>query len=209
MKYLTISSAAVRTCRAMRVHAGCGLTGGWPFRRIGVFCLPHTFEIIQTYCPILFHYRHPNRKRNKFPDSKARNTPCYSVGSVDCGVLVFGVLEAEQQCHLVIHQDHTSAPVQDCVFANLAGHEIPVPILGALDRVPDHTRGFVLYEYELPSATCAAPRNCHVDCRLPAGARHVTLGLYRNQSVERMKGNQDTFDNSQRNNLRSCVYVRW
>jgi len=38
---------------------------------------------------------------------------------------------------------------------------------------------------------------------------YVTLGLYRNRSVERIKGNQATFDNSQRNNLRSCVWVRW
>ena len=37
----------------------------------------------------------------------------------------------------------------------------------------------------------------------------VTLGLYRNQSTGRVKGNQATFDNSQRNNLRSCVWVRW
>jgi len=36
----------------------------------------------------------------------------------------------------------------------------------------------------------------------------VTLGLDRNRSVERIKGNQATFDNSQRNNLRSCVWVR-
>jgi len=35
----------------------------------------------------------------------------------------------------------------------------------------------------------------------------VTLGLYRNWSVERIKGNQATFDNSQRNNLRSYVWV--
>jgi len=35
----------------------------------------------------------------------------------------------------------------------------------------------------------------------------VTLGLYYNRSVERIKGNQATFDNSQRNNLRSCVWV--
>ena len=35
----------------------------------------------------------------------------------------------------------------------------------------------------------------------------VTLGLYRNRSVERIKGNQATFNNSQRNNLRSCVWV--
>jgi len=35
----------------------------------------------------------------------------------------------------------------------------------------------------------------------------VTLGLYRNRSVERIRGNQATFDNSQRNNLRSCVWV--
>jgi len=34
----------------------------------------------------------------------------------------------------------------------------------------------------------------------------VTLGLYRNRSVERINGNQATFDNSQRNNLRSCVW---
>jgi len=40
---------------------------------------------------------------------------------------------------------------------------------------------------------------------------HVTLGLYRNRSVERIKGNQATFDNSQRNNLRSCLwgFVEW
>jgi len=37
----------------------------------------------------------------------------------------------------------------------------------------------------------------------------VTLWLYCNQSVVRIKGNQATFDNSQRNNLRSCVWVRW
>ena len=35
----------------------------------------------------------------------------------------------------------------------------------------------------------------------------VTLGLYRNWSVERIKGNQATFDNSQWNNLRSCMWV--
>jgi len=49
---------------------------------------------------------------------------------------------------------------------------------------------------------------------ITAGTKHppedsVTLGLYCNQSVERIKGNQATFDNSQRNNLRSCVWVRW
>jgi len=37
----------------------------------------------------------------------------------------------------------------------------------------------------------------------------VTLGLSRNRSVGRIKGNQATFDNSQRNNLRSCAWVRW
>ena len=37
----------------------------------------------------------------------------------------------------------------------------------------------------------------------------VTLGLYRNRSVRRIKGDQATFDNSQQNNLRSCVWVRW
>jgi len=35
----------------------------------------------------------------------------------------------------------------------------------------------------------------------------VTLGLYRNRSVGRIRGNQATFDNSQRNNLRSCMWV--
>ena len=35
----------------------------------------------------------------------------------------------------------------------------------------------------------------------------VTLGLYRNQSVERIKANQATFDNLQQNNLRSCMWV--
>jgi len=34
-------------------------------------------------------------------------------------------------------------------------------------------------------------------------------GVVSNRSVERIKGNQATFDNSQRNNLRSCVWVRW
>jgi len=34
-----------------------------------------------------------------------------------------------------------------------------------------------------------------------------TQRLYRNRSVERIKGNQATFDNSQRNNLRSCLWV--
>ena len=37
----------------------------------------------------------------------------------------------------------------------------------------------------------------------------VTLGLYRNRSAGRIKGNQATFDNSQRNNLRSCMWVSW
>ena len=35
----------------------------------------------------------------------------------------------------------------------------------------------------------------------------VTMGLSGNRSVGRIKGNQATFDNSQRNNLRSCVWV--
>ena len=35
----------------------------------------------------------------------------------------------------------------------------------------------------------------------------VTLGLFRNRSAGRIQGNQATFDNSQRNNLRSCVWV--
>jgi len=35
----------------------------------------------------------------------------------------------------------------------------------------------------------------------------VTLGLSRNRSAGRIKGYQATFDNSQRNNLRSCVWV--
>jgi len=35
----------------------------------------------------------------------------------------------------------------------------------------------------------------------------VILGLSCNRSVGRIKGNQATFDNSQRNNLRSCVWV--
>ena len=38
-------------------------------------------------------------------------------------------------------------------------------------------------------------------------AADVTLGLSRNRSVGGFKGNQATFDNSQRNNLRSCVWV--
>ena len=40
-------------------------------------------------------------------------------------------------------------------------------------------------------------------------AQVVTQGLSRNRSAGRIKGNQATFDNSQRNNLRSCVWVRW
>lgn len=51
-----------------------------------------------------------------------------------------------------------------------------VPILGALNTVPDHTRAFVLYEYELPSATRAATGNCHVGSRLLAGPRQLLLG---------------------------------
>jgi len=43
----------------------------------------------------------------------------------------------------------------------------------------------------------------------PDGGSRVTLGLGHNQSVQRIKGNQATFDNSQWNNLRSCVWVRW
>ena len=35
----------------------------------------------------------------------------------------------------------------------------------------------------------------------------VTLGLSRNQSAWRIKGNQTTFDNSQQNNLRSFLWV--
>ena len=35
----------------------------------------------------------------------------------------------------------------------------------------------------------------------------MTLGLSCNRSVGRIKGNQATFDISQRNNLRSCVWV--
>ena len=35
----------------------------------------------------------------------------------------------------------------------------------------------------------------------------MTLGLSHNRSVERIKGNQATFDNSQWNNLISCVWV--
>jgi len=42
-----------------------------------------------------------------------------------------------------------------------------------------------------------------------AEGRGVTLGLSRNRSVGRIKGNQATFNNSQQNNLRSCVWVRW
>ena len=38
-------------------------------------------------------------------------------------------------------------------------------------------------------------------------ALYVTLGLYRNRSEDRIKGNQATFNNSQWNNLRSCVWV--
>ena len=35
----------------------------------------------------------------------------------------------------------------------------------------------------------------------------VTLGLSHNRSAWRIKGNQATFDNSQWNNLRSCMWV--
>ena len=50
------------------------------------------------------------------------------------------------------------------------------------------------------------------DCREElhqSGTHGVTLGLLHNPSVWRIKGNQATFDNSQRNNLRSCVWVRF
>ena len=43
----------------------------------------------------------------------------------------------------------------------------------------------------------------------PTTMTAVTLGFAGNRSVGRIKGNQATFDNSQRNNLRSCVWVRW
>ena len=45
--------------------------------------------------------------------------------------------------------------------------------------------------------------------RLIIGSDHysVTLGLSRYRSAARIKGNQATFDHSQRNNLRSCVWV--
>jgi len=42
----------------------------------------------------------------------------------------------------------------------------------------------------------------------PSSSLLVTLGLSHNRSVGRIKGNQATFDNSQRNNLRSCMWVR-
>ena len=38
-------------------------------------------------------------------------------------------------------------------------------------------------------------------------ANIVALGLSCDRHVGRIKGNQATFDNSQRNNLRSCVWV--
>ena len=44
---------------------------------------------------------------------------------------------------------------------------------------------------------------------LPGMLLCVTLGLSCNRSAVRIQGNQATFDNSQRNNLRSCVWVRW
>jgi len=37
----------------------------------------------------------------------------------------------------------------------------------------------------------------------------VTPGLSRNRGVGEIKGNQATLDNSQRNNLRSCVWFWW
>ena len=36
---------------------------------------------------------------------------------------------------------------------------------------------------------------------------YCDTGVYRNRSARRIKGNQATFDNSQRNNLRSCVWL--
>jgi len=57
------------------------------------------------------------------------------------------------------------------------------------------------------------PDATYLDTRRPeeicADTLRVTLGLFRNRSAVGIKGNQATFDNSQRNNLRSCVWVRW
>ena len=55
--------------------------------------------------------------------------------------------------------------------------------------------------------SCAKAKSFHiVEWGNPPS--NVTLGLYRNRSVEKIGGNQATFDNSQRNNLRSlCVGV--
>jgi len=39
-----------------------------------------------------------------------------------------------------------------------------------------------------------------------SSSTHVTLGLSLNRSAGGIGGNQATLDNSQRNNLRSCVY---
>jgi len=60
-----------------------------------------------------------------------------------------------------------------------------------------------------PSPCCATRTSRPFPRRAPS----VTLGLYRNRSAVRIKGNQATFDNSQRNNLRSCLwglfFVEW
>jgi len=45
------------------------------------------------------------------------------------------------------------------------------------------------------------------DAQMAQTEQAVTLGLSRNRSVGRIKGNQATFNNSQWNNLRSCVWV--
>lgn len=77
-------------------------------------------EIFQTYLPHLVPLPPSKPKCDKFPTVKFRNTPCYSVGSADCGVAVFNVLEAEQQCHLLIHQDHTSTFAKELVKRSLS-----------------------------------------------------------------------------------------
>ena len=90
----------------------------------------------------------------------------------------------------------------------LVGEQLFIPLLREVSRLPSQCIQFPTY----------FPRSVH-DLEIETGEEFgparlsaveelgVTLGLYRNRSVGRIRGNQATFDNSQRNNLRSCMWV--
>ena len=66
---------------------------------------------------------------------------------------------------------------------------------GSFRKYSSHSRSPLVIDSEPPRISISSNALC------------VTLGLYRNRSVGRIRGNQATFDNSQRNNLRSCMWV--